>query len=144
MLKATQDNLPADVAIFSAAVADFKVKEINNNKIKKQEKLYLELEKNIDILNYVSKHNSLRPKLVIGFAAETNDVEKNAKKKLEEKNCDWIIANDVSNKTIGFDSNFNEVSIFYKDKNMNDETLTIKTKSEISDEIVDRVIKKLN
>jgi len=143
-LKATQDNLPADVAIFSAAVADFKVKEINNNKIKKQEKLHLELEKNIDILNYVSKHNSLRPKLVIGFAAETNDVEENAKKKLEEKNCDWIIANDVSNKTIGFDSNFNEVSIFYKDKSMNDETLTIKSKSEISDEIVDRVIKKLN
>ena len=144
MLKATQDNLPADVAIFSAAVADFKVKEINNNKIKKQEKLHLELEKNIDILNYVSKHNSLRPKLVIGFAAETNDVEENAKKKLEEKNCDWIIANDVSNKTIGFDSSFNEVSIYYKDKSMNDETLTIKSKSEISDEIVDRVIKKLN
>ena len=88
MLKATQDNLPADVAIFSAAVADFKVKEINNSKIKKQEKLHLELEKNIDILNYVSKHNSLRPKLVIGFAAETNNMEENAKKKLEEKNCD--------------------------------------------------------
>ena len=144
MLKATQDNLPADVAIFSAAVADFKVKEINNNKIKKQEKLHLELEKNIDILNYVSKHNSLRPKLVIGFAAETNNVEENAKKKLEEKNCDWIIANDVSNKAIGFDSSFNEVSIYYKDKSMNDETLAIKSKSEISDEIVDRVIKKLN
>ena len=84
MFKATQDNLPVDVAIFSAAVADFKVKEINNNKIKKQEKLYLELEKNIDILNYVSKHNSLRPKLVIGFAAETNNIEENEKKKLEE------------------------------------------------------------
>ena len=66
------------------------------------------------------------------------------KKKLEEKNCDWIIANDVSNKKIGFDSNFNEVSIYYKNKSMNDETLTIKSKSEISDEIVDRVIKKLN
>ena len=144
MFKATQDNLPADVAIFSAAVADFKVKEINNNKIKKQEKLHLELEKNIDILNYVSKHNSLRPKLVIGFAAETDDVEVNAKKKLEEKNCDWIIANDVSNKAIGFNSSFNEVSIYYRDKNMNDEKLTIKSKSEISDEIVDRVIKKLN
>ncbi|MDC0992605.1 bifunctional phosphopantothenoylcysteine decarboxylase/phosphopantothenate--cysteine ligase CoaBC [Candidatus Pelagibacter sp.] len=144
MLKATQDNLPADVAIFSAAVADFKVKEINNSKIKKQEKLHLELEKNIDILNYVSKHNSLRPKLVIGFAAETNNVEENAKKKLEEKNCDWIIANDVSNKTIGFDSSFNEVSIYYREKNMNDEKLAIKSKSEISDEIVDRVIKKLN
>lgn len=88
MLKATQENLPVDVAIFSAAVADFKVKEKNERKIKKQESLHLELEKNIDILNYVSKHNSLRPKLVIGFAAETNNVEENAKKKLMEKNCD--------------------------------------------------------
>ena len=144
MLKATQNNLPTDVAIFSAAVADFKVKEISNSKIKKQEKLNLELEKNIDILNYVSKHNSLRPKLVIGFAAETNNIEENAKKKLDEKNCDWIIANDVSNKAIGFDSSFNEVSIYYRDKNMDDERLTIKSKSEISDEIVDRVIKRLN
>ena len=144
MLKATQENLPVDVAIFSAAVADFKVKEKNERKIKKQESLHLELEKNIDILNYVSKHNSLRPKLVIGFAAETNNVEENAKKKLMEKNCDWIIANDVSNKTIGFDSNFNEVSIFYKDNEIKDEKLSIKEKSAISDEIVDRVIQQLN
>jgi phosphopantothenoylcysteine decarboxylase/phosphopantothenate--cysteine ligase len=71
-------------------------------------------------------------------------VKENAKKKLEEKKCDWIIANDVSNKTIGFDSSFNEVSIYYKDKSMNDETLAMKSKSEISDEIVVRVIKKLN
>jgi phosphopantothenoylcysteine decarboxylase/phosphopantothenate--cysteine ligase len=131
MFKAAQNNLPTDVAIFSAAVADFKVKEISNSKIN-------------DILNYVSKHNSLRPKLVIGFAAETNNIEENAKKKLDEKNCDWIIANDVSNKAIGFDSSFNEVSIYYRDKNMDDERLTIKSKSEISDEIVDRVIKRLN
>jgi len=144
MLKATQENLPVDVAIFSAAVADFKVKEKNERKIKKQESLYLELEKNIDILNYISKHNSLRPKLVIGFAAETNNVEENAKKKLMEKNCDWIIANDVSNKSIGFDSNFNEVSIFYKNNEIKDEKLSIKEKSAISDEIVDRVIQQLN
>ena len=144
MLKATQENLPVDVAIFSAAVADFKVKEKNERKIKKQESLHLELEKNIDILNYVSKHNSLRPKLVIGFAAETNNVEENAKKKLMEKNCDWIIANDVSNKSIGFDSNFNEVSIFYKNKEIKDEKLSLKEKSAISDEIVDRVIQQLN
>ena len=144
MFKATQENLPADVAIFSAAVADFKVKEKKNNKIKKQEYLNLELEENIDILNYVSKHNSLRPKLVIGFAAETNNIQENAKKKLIEKNCDWVIANDVSNKSIGFDSNFNEVSIFYKDKKIKDEKLTIKKKSEISDEIIDRVIEHLN
>ena len=144
MFKATQKNLPADVAIFAAAVADFKVKEKKIEKMKKQEHLNLELEKNIDIINYISKHNSLRPKLVIGFAAETNNIPENAQRKLIEKNCDWIIANDVSNNSIGFDSDFNEVSIFYKDKEIKNEKLTMKKKSEISEEITDRVIKQLN
>jgi phosphopantothenoylcysteine decarboxylase / phosphopantothenate---cysteine ligase len=144
MFKATQNSLPADVAIFSAAVADFKIRNQKNQKIKKKDYINLDLEKNIDILNYVSNHNSLRPKLVIGFAAETNDMKDNAKKKLSDKNCDWIIANDVSNKSIGFNSDFNEVSIFYKDKKMDDEKLIMKKKSEISDEIVDRVISQLN
>ena len=144
MFRATQENLPTDVAIFSAAVADFKVKERKTEKIKKNDYLHLELEKNNDILDYVSKHNSLRPKLVIGFAAETNDIKVNAQKKLIEKNCDWIIANDVSNNTIGFDSDFNEVSIFYKDEEIKSEKLGKKKKSEISEEIVDRVIEQLN
>ena len=61
-----------------------------------------------------------------------------------EKNCDWIIANDVSNKSIGFESDFNEVTIFYKNNKISDEKLTIKKKSEISDEIVSRVISQLN
>ena len=89
MFRATQNSLPADVAIFSAAVSDFK--------IKKEDFLNLNLEKNIDILSYISNHNSLRPRLVIGFAAETHYININAKIKLMEKNCDWIIANDVSN-----------------------------------------------
>jgi phosphopantothenoylcysteine decarboxylase/phosphopantothenate--cysteine ligase len=144
MFKATQENLPTDVAIFSAAVADFKMKVKKNEKIKKQEYLNLEFEKNIDILNYVSKHNSLRPKLVIGFAAETNNIQENAQKKLIEKSCDWIITNDVSNDSIGFDSDFNEVSIFYKNNKIKNEKLTIKKKSEISEEIIDRVIEQLN
>jgi len=144
MFKATQNNLPTDVAIFSAAVADFKMKEKKKEKIKKENFINLNFEKNIDILNYVSKHNSLRPKLVIGFAAETSNLVENSKNKLIEKNCDWIIANDVSNKSIGFDSDFNEVTIFYKDKKINDEKLYMKKKSEISDEIIDRVISQLN
>ncbi len=144
MFKATQNNLPADVAIFSAAVADFKVINQESKKIKKMEKLNLNLEKNIDILDYVSNHNSLRPKLVIGFAAETNNIIENAQKKLAQKNCDWIIVNDVSNELIGFDSDFNEVSIFYKDKNISNEKLLMKKKSEISEEIIDRVINHLN
>ena len=78
MFKATQKNLPTDIAIFSAAVADFKINYKNKNKIKKQKNLSINLEKNIDILNFVSNHNSMRPKLVIGFAAETNNLNKNA------------------------------------------------------------------
>ena len=144
MFKETQKNLPVDVAIFSAAVADFKMQKQQEEKIKKKEYLNLSLEKNIDILNYVSNHNSLRPKLVIGFAAETINLENNSKKKLIYKNCDWIIANDVSNKSIGFNSDFNEVTIFYKNKNMKEEKLSLKKKSEISDEIVDRVLDQLN
>ena len=69
-----------DVAIFSAAVADFKVKQEKKEKIKKEDYINLNLEKNIDILNYVAKHNSLRPKLVIGFAAETSNLVEKFKK----------------------------------------------------------------
>ncbi len=142
MFQATLSSLPADIAIFSAAVGDYKVKNASLKKIKKENNFNLELEKNIDILNYISNHNSLRPKLVIGFAAETNNLEQYANEKMNEKNCDWIIANDVSNKKIGFDSDFNEVSILYKNKNS--EKLKYKLKSEISDEIVEKIINHLN
>ena len=142
MFKETQKNLPVDVAIFSAAVADFKAIKKNKEKIKKQDELIVKLEKNIDILNYVSNHNSMRPKLVIGFAAETSNLEKNAINKLKNKNCDWIIANDVSNKNIGFDSDFNEVTIYYK--NDKKEQLLEKSKSSISEEIVNRISNQIN
>ena len=142
MFKETQKNLPVDVAIFSAAVADFKVVEKKNLKIKKKDELTIKLEKNVDILNYVSNHNSMRPKLVIGFAAETNNLENNAIEKLKNKNCDMIIANDVSKQNIGFDSDLNEVTIFYK--NNKKEKLFAKNKSLISEEIVQRVNSQLN
>ena len=142
MFRATQNSLPVDVAIFSAAVGDYKAKEISKEKIKKEDKINLVLEKNVDILNYISNHNSLRPKLVIGFAAETNNLENYSNKKLNEKNCDWIIANDVSNKKIGFDSDFNEVSIFYQ--NNKEEKISYKSKSDISDEVVEKIINHLN
>ncbi len=144
MFRATQENLPVDVAVFSAAVADFKLRKKFESKIKKKETLNLSLEKNIDILNYVSNHNSKRPSLVIGFAADTECHDKNAEGKLNKKNCDWIIANDVINKKIGFNSEFNEVTIHYKNKTRKKEKLSYKKKSEISDEIVDRIIDQLN
>tara|TARA_Y100000591_G_scaffold300528_1_gene294070 strand:+ start:1014 stop:2213 length:1200 start_codon:yes stop_codon:yes gene_type:complete len=142
MFKQTQKSLPVDVAIFSAAVSDFKINEKKNLKIKKSTDLMINLEKNVDILNFVSNHNSMRPKLVVGFAAETDNLETNAIAKLKNKNCDMIIANDVSNKDIGFDSDINEVTIFYKNKKK--EKLPAKSKSLISDEIVERVDNLLN
>ncbi len=144
MFAATQENLPVDVAIFSAAVSDFKVKNKFLTKIKKKEAINLNLEKNVDILNYISNHNSMRPEIVIGFAAETNEILKNAEEKLNKKNCDWIISNDVSKKNIGFNSDYNEVTIHYKNKSLKNEVLPYKKKSEISDEIVDRIIDQLN
>ena len=142
MLNETIKNLPVDIAIFTAAVSDFKIKSYSDNKIKKTENLELSLEKNIDILSYVSKHNSLRPKIVIGFSAETNDLEINSLKKLNSKNCDWIIANDVSKKDIGFNADDNEVSIFYKNKSS--EKISKMSKSLIANELVKRVTQEFN
>ena len=142
MFSAVLDNLPTDVAVFSAAVSDFKIKNKEKYKMKKKENMDLNLEKNIDILNHISKHNSLRPKIVIGFAAETNNLNEYATKKLTEKNCDWIIANDVSNPEIGFGSDFNEVSIFYK--NSKYEKLPKMKKSLLADNIVNKIISHLN
>ena len=142
MFNAVLDCLPTDVAIFSAAVSDFKIKNKEKYKIKKKEDIDLNLEKNIDIISHISKHNSLRPKIVIGFAAETNNLNEYARKKLSEKNCDWIIANDVSDPAIGFGSDFNEVSIFYK--NMKYEKLPKMKKSLLADNIVKKVISYLN
>jgi len=80
--------------------------------------------------------------MVIGFAAETNNLNEYAKKKLSEKNCDWIIVNDVSDTSIGFESDFNEVSIFYK--NMKHEKIPKMKKSLLADKIVKKVISNLN
>jgi len=142
MLEATLNNLPTDVAIFSAAVGDFKVKNSKKEKIKKDKISELSLEKNTDILGHISNHNSLRPKLVVGFAAETNALKKNSLKKLIEKNCDWIIANDISKNDIGFESDFNKVSIYYK--NNSEENLPKMKKSSLANEIVNRIISQLN
>ena len=142
MLNETIKNLPVDIAVFTAAVSDFKIKSYSDNKIKKTENLELSLEKNIDILSYVSKHNSLRPKIVIGFSAETNDLEINSLKKLNSKNCDWIVANDVSKKDIGFNADNNEVSIFYKNKSS--EKISKMNKSLIANELVKRVTQEFN
>ena len=140
MFEETKKKLPADIAICAAAVSDFKIANFYNNKIKKKDKMSLDFEKNIDILEYLSNHNSLRPKLVLGFAAETNDLLKNAQEKISTKHCDWIIANDISKAGIGFGSDFNEITIVYKEKNKQNETISRRSKSEIAEIITDKVV----
>ena len=111
MLNACENSLPSNIAVCAAAVGDFKVEKFNNEKIKKSgNTLNLELNENVDILKSIGTRNSKRPKLVIGFAAETNNLIENATKKLNSKGSDWIIANDVSNgKVIG--KNHNEICL---------------------------------
>ena len=116
MFNAIPKNLHYDAAICAAAVSDWKVDKVQKQKIKKKNGHHIKLEfiENVDILKKISSLKN-RPKLVIGFAAETQEIEKNAKLKLISKGCDWIIANDVS-----FDNGFmgnseNEIKIFTKD-----------------------------
>ena len=101
MLQAVRNALPVDAGVFAAAVADWRVKRESNSKIKKQDgKLpILEFAENPDILADVSQMKKDRPGLVVGFAAETDDVIANATAKRKRKGCDWIVANDVSPKT---------------------------------------------
>ncbi len=102
MARAAEDALPADVAICAAAVADWRVAEASENKIKKDGSgavPTLSFVENPDILKAIATHPDKRPDLVVGFAAETQDVQDHAAGKLARKGCDWILANDVSPET---------------------------------------------
>ena len=104
MIAACDRSLPVDVAFCAAAVSDWGVAEPRPNKIKKvdgEEPPALKLVANPDILAHIVDAGNRRPRLVVGFAAETDSVIDNAKAKLARKNCDWIVANDVSGGTIG-------------------------------------------
>jgi phosphopantothenoylcysteine decarboxylase/phosphopantothenate--cysteine ligase len=98
MLEAVEAALPVDVAVFAAAVADWRIAEPGQQKIKKSSDSApkLALIENPDILATVARRNARRPKLVVGFAAETENVTEHARAKLLQKGCDWIVANDVS------------------------------------------------
>ncbi len=102
MLAACEAALPADIGVFAAAVADWRVKTRSEEKLKKTAKeatTAFELAENPDILRTIASRKTGRPRLVIGFAAETENVVANATAKLETKGCDWIVANDVSPET---------------------------------------------
>ena len=137
MLKACENSLPSDIAVCAAAVGDFKVEKINNEKIKKSgNTLNLELNENVHILKSIGTRNSKRPELVIGFAAETNNLIENATKKLNSKGSDWIIANDVSNgKVIG--KNHNEICLI---SNRGVENWPEMTKSDVAKKLSQRIV----
>jgi len=137
MYMETKKVLPVDIAVCAAAVTDFKPEKYEIKKIRKN-KLNLNFERNIDILEFLSKNNSQRPRLVIGFAAETNNLLKFAKEKRSRKYCDWMIANNVSDQSIGFDSDENEVSIIYGDNKI--EKINKNTKTFIANEISKKII----
>jgi phosphopantothenoylcysteine decarboxylase/phosphopantothenate--cysteine ligase len=107
MQAATQGALPADIAVLSAAVADWRVDTIAGGKIKKGPggPPTLSLIENPDILAGLAAPGPLRPGLVVGFAAETTDLEANARAKRSRKGCDWIVGNDVSADVFGADGN---------------------------------------
>ena len=143
MMAAVQKLLPVDVAVCAAAVTDFKPRNKNKQKIKKNKENFniLNLEKNKDILEYLGKNNKLRPKLVIGFSAETEKVIENSIYKLNQKYCDMIVANDVSKKEIGFNVDYNKISII--EKNGKIENVPKNTKSYIAAKIAKKIIDKL-
>ena len=142
MFNAVKKNLPVDVAVCTAAVSDFKPSTFQKNKIKKNQlKDRIDLNGTIDILNYLGKNNQNRPKLVIGFSAETEKLLQNSKIKLKDKNADWIIANDVSKKNIGFNKDYNAVTIIRSDGKISQ--IKKNKKSFIASIISGEIIKKL-
>lgn len=139
MYDAVADHLPAaDVAIFCAAVADYRVASVAEEKIKKSEnELTLRLVKNPDILGSTRGVFGFAGVLV-GFAAETNDLARHALDKLRRKQCDLIVANDVSRRDIAFDRDVNEVSLFFADGSRED--LPFASKQEIAAALIERIV----
>ena len=146
MLEAIETNLcETYIFIACAAVADFKVKKFSENKIKKSSHserseespdLILELVKNTDILKTISNHKQ-RPKIVVGFAAESENLIENAKAKIKNKNCDLIVANNIKDNQV-FGSNYNQISIV--DKKGKVESFDKMTKTEVSNLLVKKLL----
>jgi len=137
MFDACESLLPTDIAVCAAAVGDYKISNASPEKIKKSgSKILIELEENPDVLSRISKRNSQRPRLVIGFAAETENLISNAEKKLKEKGCDWILANDISNgKIIGQDKN--KVHFISLDEKSEWDTMS---KNEVAKKLSDKIV----
>ncbi len=143
MLSEIKKLLPVDLAVCAAAVSDFRPAEKNNSKIKKNDKSLQSINfvKNNDILEYISKNNKYRPRLVAGFSAETENLTKNSIDKMKKKHCDLIFANDVSQKGIGFNSDYNKISVI--DKKGNIKIIPKNKKSFIANKIAEILLDKL-
>ena len=138
MKKAVFDEFDSsDITIMAAAVADYTPKNVNKEKIKKSSgNLLLELERTTDILAELGKKKKTE-QLLIGFAAESSDLIKNAEEKLQKKNADYIIANDISSAEAGFASDENEITILSKYEQKN---FPLQDKEELADKIFDYLI----
>jgi phosphopantothenoylcysteine decarboxylase/phosphopantothenate--cysteine ligase len=138
MLAAVEAALPADVAIFAAAVADWRVAQASGQKIKKGASgtPILALTENPDILSSVAHMKQKRPALVIGFAAETERVVEHAKQKLQRKGCDWILANDVSAESGVMGGDLNSIHLVTAD---GVESWPTQTKDEVAHMLVERI-----
>jgi phosphopantothenoylcysteine decarboxylase/phosphopantothenate--cysteine ligase len=144
MLKAAEAALPANVAIFAAAVADWRVANAGGQKIKKKPGARmpdLELTENPDILSTIAHLKKNRPTLVIGFAAETENVIANAKSKLARKGCDWILANDVSPQTGIMGGDRNAVALV---STKGVENWPSQSKEDVARMLIARIVEELN
>ncbi len=143
MLNEVKKTLPVDLAVCTAAVSDFKPSEKSRNKIKKDKSNFKTINfiKNNDILDFLAKNNANRPQIVAGFSAETKSVITNSTQKMKNKNCDLIFANDVSKKGIGFNSDFNKVSMI--DQKGNIKIIPKNRKSFIANKIAQILLSKL-
>jgi len=142
MLKAVEDALPADIAIFAAAVADWRMARAADQKLKKKpgaQEMTLDLVQNPDILKLVGRGHK-RPGLVVGFAAETQDVMENAKAKRRAKGCDWILANDVAHARGVMGGEKNAVHLVMEDKT---EDWPEMTKQQIAEKLIARAAEQL-
>ena len=138
MLSAVEASLPVDIAIMTAAVSDWRPVSTNSSKIKKNvaTEVQIDLTANPDILARIANHPTMRPPLVIGFAAETDDIAENAHAKLRAKGCDWIVANDVSRASGAMGGPDNEVKLITVE---GIEEWPLMTKAEVAERLIDRI-----
>ncbi len=141
MLEACESSLPTDIAVCAAAVADYKIANKEIAKIKKDgSRQNMILEENPDILERLSKRNHLRPKLVVGFAAETSNLERNSNEKLNKKGCDWVLGNNVSENSI-FNQDTNKI---YFTSKLYSENWELMTKKEVAKKLCQKISLHLN